>query len=166
MYPLLMPKKLLVIRHAKAGQFIEKSGDFNRPLDKTGQAEALEMAKRLFNEQLIPQQILSSPALRAITTANYFANILGFEEQSIIQEKAIYEASASTLLHIINHFDDKFDFIALFGHNPGVSNLAIDLCNADIYNFPTCGVVLMEFPFEEWKMISAGTGEMKRFDYV
>jgi phosphohistidine phosphatase len=66
---------------------------------------------------------------------------------------------------VINRFDNSSNFTALFGHNPGLTLLSIELCDCDIDNIPTCGVVLIEFPFHDWKLISAGTGNLKLFDF-
>jgi phosphohistidine phosphatase len=154
-------KQLLIVRHAKSDWDDPKLSDFQRPLNSRGHKNAPEMAHRLLKKKIVPQQIVSSPAKRAITTAEYFAEELGIKKSAIVQEPAIYEASAGTLLRV----DNKYDFIALFGHNPGVTNLVTDLCDADLFNIPTCGVILIEFPFDDWEMISKATGEVKLYDY-
>ncbi len=123
------------------------------------------MAGRLLNNGTIPQLLVTSPALRAITTAEYFADVLGIEKSAILKEPGIYEASSATLLNIINEFYNQYNFIALFGHNPGLTNLAINLCNSDVYNIPTCGMILIHFPFDDWNMISYWTGDQKMYDY-
>jgi phosphohistidine phosphatase len=158
-------KQLLIIRHAKSDWGDFKITDFDRPLNKRGLKNAPEMAQRLLDKGIIPQLLVSSPAKRAITTAKYFAETLGFSKKEIQEEPAIYEATTSTLLRTINNLDNKYDFIALFGHNPGLTDLAIKLSNFDVANIPTCGMVLIEFPFDDWKLISSGTGEKKLYDY-
>lgn len=160
-----MNKQLLIIRHAKSDWGNASLSDFDRPLNARGHSNAPLMASRLLFKHIIPQLLVSSPALRAITTAQYFADILGFAKQEIKQQQAIYLAPVSTLLNVINNFDNNPDCIALFGHNPGLTNLALDLCKCDIYNIPTCGIVFIEFPFTDWKLVSAGTGELKFFDF-
>ncbi len=161
----MMSKHLLLVRHAKADWGGFKLADFERPLTERGHRNAPEMAQRLLNKDMLPQLLVSSPALRAITTANYFAKTLGFSPSDILQEPDIYEAHTTTLLRIINHFDNRYDFIALFGHNPGLTELAIQLCHTDIAPIPTCGMVLIEFPFDNWQLLSGDTGEMRWFDY-
>jgi phosphohistidine phosphatase len=160
-----MSKRLLIVRHAKSDWDSGIKKDFDRPLNNRGEKNAPEMAARLIKKNLIPERIVSSPALRAITTAGYFADAFGLSKANIIQESGIYEASASRLLGIINHLPETNNFIALFGHNPGLTELVINLSNADIYNIPTCGVVLLEFPLDNWSEISSGTGEKLLFDF-
>jgi phosphohistidine phosphatase len=158
-------KQLLLIRHAKSDWNDPTQKDFDRPLNNRGHKNAPEMAHRLVKKGFIPQQLVSSPAMRAQTTAKYFAEAFGIKKSEIQNEQPIYEGSASSLLKVINQLDNGHDLIALFGHNPGLTTIAVNLCGADIYNIPTCGMVLIEFPFDEWKMVSNGTGKMVFFDY-
>jgi len=160
-----MPKQLLIIRHAKAGEADFKKPDFKRALSHRGEKNAQEMAKRLKTKNLQPQKLLSSPALRAISTANYFANELGIAQSEIIQDMEIYDALTNTLLDCINNMDDQADFVALFGHNPSITDLVNKLCTTTIYNIPTCGMALMKFPFDSWKMLSEGTGDLIFYDF-
>ncbi|MES3019422.1 MAG: histidine phosphatase family protein [Bacteroidota bacterium] len=160
-----MPKKLLLVRHAKSDWDNIKLSDFDRPLNSRGEKNAPEMAKRLLKKSIKPEQIVSSPAVRAITTARYFAKELGLEKSDIVKEPEIYEALTSTLMDVINELDNAYSFTALFGHNPGITSLVSNLCNEDLHNVPTCGMVLIEFPFEDWAMVSAGTGSLVFYDY-
>ncbi|HEX8376945.1 MAG TPA: histidine phosphatase family protein [Pedobacter sp.] len=158
-------KQLLIVRHAKSDWTSGAQKDFDRPLNKRGFRDAPEMADRLLRQHLIPQLLVSSPALRAYTTASIFAEIFNIHTKEIKTDKAIYEASSGSLLHLINAFDNRYNFIALFGHNPGITNLAINLCNTDVYDIPTCGMILIEFPIDDWKMVSKDSGEQTLYDY-
>ncbi|HTM97258.1 MAG TPA: histidine phosphatase family protein [Pedobacter sp.] len=160
-----MAKRLILIRHAKSDWANPGLKDFDRPLNKRGNLNAPEMAQRLVNQKIRPNLIVSSPALRALTTAKYFAKAWEIEEKAIQTEKHIYEAGIKTLLTIVNGFDDKFETIAMFGHNPGFTDFANYLSEVEIYNMPTCSVVMLEFPFESWEMVSAQTGKILLFDY-
>ncbi len=158
-------KQLLLIRHAKSDWGNAELSDFERPLNKRGKENAPQMAERLLRRGIVPQEIISSPAVRAISTAKIFAGTWGISKKEIKEEQAIYEAPVSTLIKVINRFDNTSNFTVLFGHNPGLTMLAVELCDCDIYNIPTCGVVLMEFALHDWKMVTAGTGSLKLFDY-
>jgi len=158
-------KQLLLVRHATAAWNSAELEDFNRPLNQAGDAEAIKMAAQLVSRQITPELLVSSPALRAISTARYFADILNINRKKIQEETAIYEATVPDLLKIISRFDDNYTCVALFGHNPGVTNLLLKLTNEDIYDFPTCGMALIEFPFDSWNLVSGGTGELKFFEY-
>ncbi len=160
-----MAKTLLLIRHAKSDWGDLMLSDFERPLNHRGEINAPEMAKRLVKRELFPQQFISSPALRAITTAKYFAKELHINPSDIIQEKEIYDALTNSLMKVVNNLDESSNFTALFGHNPGITGLVNYLINQEISHLPTCGMALIKFPFDQWKMVSSGTGELVFFDF-
>jgi phosphohistidine phosphatase len=160
-----MSKKLLIVRHAKSDWGNARITDFNRPINERGKTNAPIMGKRLKEKGILPDAVISSPALRAITTAKLFTHELGFSAAKIKQEKLIYEASCSSLLKIINDFDNAQEMVALFGHNNGITDLAVYLTDAEIFNIPTSGMVMINFPFDDWKMVGKNTGEVEFFDY-
>jgi phosphohistidine phosphatase len=159
-----MNKTLFIIRHAKS-DWSGNEIDFNRPLNHRGLENVPLMAKRIYKIGIIIDQIISSPAARALSTAKIMAKEWKFADEKFTLNPAIYEASVDTLLKIINGTDPSANCVALFGHNNGITNLANYLSSADITNIPTCGVVMISFPFDDWKMISQNTGELKYFDY-
>lgn len=91
-----MGKQLLLIRHAKSDWGNAGLRDFDRPLNGRGKSSAPEMAERLVKQQIVPELIVSSPALRAITTAQYFATAWHIPLENIELEPAIYEASVKS----------------------------------------------------------------------
>lgn len=157
-------KQLIIVRHAKSDWGNPDLRDFDRPLNKRGKANAPEMAHRLVKKQIKPQLMVSSPALRAITTAKFFADTWQMPLAEILEEPKIYEANVDTLLKVINNFDNNYDQIAIFGHNPGLTDL-VNYLDGHIYEMPTCSVAILEFPFEDWAMISEGTAKVVLFDY-
>ncbi|WP_316827740.1 histidine phosphatase family protein [Pedobacter miscanthi] len=158
-----MAKQLLLIRHGKSDWGNLDLKDFDRPLNKRGKENAPEMAERLINRGFKIDQIVSSPAKRAKSTAKYFAEAYNIGQ--IRFEESIYEANTSTLLKVVNGLNDSADKVVMFGHNPGFTDFANELCDAGIYNIPTAGMVLISFPFDSWQMVSKGTGELVFFDY-
>lgn len=156
-------KKLLLVRHAKASSAGLSVNDFDRPLAERGQRDASIMAARFCNYTNVPEHLLSSPALRAISTAEIFASEWNIPITQIARHPGIYEADFSDLLKIVNNADNEFSYIALYGHNPGISDLAFRLCGADTADMPTCAMLLIEFPFDDWAMISEQTGERRYY---
>lgn len=158
-------KNILIVRHAKADQTGLVNNDFDRPLNERGFQNAPEMALRLKYKNLLPQAFVTSTALRALTTANLMAQTIALSPEKIFLNKDIYEANAYQLLSVINGFDNQFDFVALFGHNPGLSNLLTNLDSSEVVNLPTCGMALISFETDNWQEISFGTGKVKWIDY-
>jgi phosphohistidine phosphatase len=147
-----MSKQLLIVRHAKSDWDNASLSDFNRPLNKRGIKNAPIIGDKLIKKSFHPDLVISSPALRALSTCEAVC-------------KNIYEASQQQLLKIINSIDNDFDKVAMFGHNNGVTDLTVYLTDADIFNIPTSGMVLISFPFDDWNMISKGTGEVIFYEF-
>jgi phosphohistidine phosphatase len=154
-------KKLLLIRHAKA---THETGykDFERPLTPSGLQDAAIMAGRLQEHSLIPQLMISSPALRTISTAHVFTQHLAVPNAEEI--KSIYDADVDDLVEVVNDLDDASDFTALVGHNPGISQLLHYLTD-QIEEMATCAVALIEFNVTSWSNIASATGKLVYFDY-
>jgi phosphohistidine phosphatase len=149
-------KKLLLIRHAKASHETN-TGDFARPLKHSGEKDALQLAKKLKSVDLVPQKVFSSPALRAKTTALIITEHLKLPEATYIE--AVYEAYDPVLLKVINTLPDNYDFIALTGHNPGLSSITTYL-TSKYCSLPTCGAVLISFDVDSWTLASMDTGHI------
>ena len=64
-------KKLCIIRHAKSSWKDFLLDDFDRPLNKRGKLNAPFMGSRLKKRNILPDIIVSSPALRAKTTKSF-----------------------------------------------------------------------------------------------
>lgn len=158
-------KQLLLVRHGKAEPHTSDKKDIDRALSRAGHLDAPEMANRFIGKGVLPEYLVSSTANRALTTAKHFAKVWNIEPEQVYTEAAIYEANVPTLLSLVNSLDNQYHKIALFGHNPGFTDFANYLCNADIYNIPTTGLVWIEFPFDDWAMVSEGTGTKLLFDY-
>lgn len=158
-------KHLLLVRHGKSDWANHHISDFERPLNARGLRNAPEMASRILNRNQVPELIVSSSALRALTTARHFAQVWDKPVEQIKQERAIYEANVKTLLQIVNQLDNKYQRVAMFGHNPGFTDFANYLADADIHNIPTCGTVLIEFSVDDWAQVSHHTGSLLKFDY-
>ncbi len=159
-----MTKKLTIVRHAKSDWGNASLKDFDRPLNKRGLRDAPEMAMMFDNRVSDVDYILSSPALRAKTTALTFSKVLGFTEDQLHFNQRIYHAHHETLFEIINQISNEFSHVMLFGHNPGLSDLGTLLTN-DYLNFPTCAILEAELHINSWAEVSPDTGSILNFDY-
>jgi phosphohistidine phosphatase len=149
-------KKLLLIRHAKAEKDTSVK-DIERPLKYIGIQDAAFMAERLKDGSHVPQIIITSPALRTKTTAEIFADHLLLPDPEI--KKAIYEAGQQTLLRVVNQLPVKYDFIALVGHNPGISQLLYYLTGEE-REVHTSTVAEIDFDTDNWASIGGDSGEL------
>jgi phosphohistidine phosphatase len=141
--------------------------DLERPLNKRGLKDAPKMAEIFSENNARPQLIISSPARRALETAENFAEDLDYDFAKIkVKVKdSIYEASLEDLLEVIMDFRPKYESIMLFGHNPGLTRLVNYLSPVKIDNLPTCGIFCLEFDVTKWYKIDAENCEFRYFDY-
>ncbi|MBB5397658.1 histidine phosphatase family protein [Mucilaginibacter sp. AK015] len=153
-------KKLLLIRHAKA---THESGyaDFERPLTDKGFKQCELMASRLIADGIRPEIMVASPALRTLSTANVFTQEMGLPQS--LTNKNIYDSSESTLLNVIYNLPQEFGFIALVGHNPGISQVLYYLTGV-IKEVPPCSVALIEFDADSWQEVFEGSGKLAHYD--
>lgn len=158
-------KKLFIIRHAKSSWADPSLRDFDRPLNKRGLRDAPFMAKMMVGKGIRPDQIVSSPANRAITTAGYFAEAQGISRKDIQIKHDIYEAYPEVLLSMIQRFDNDWNTVFIFGHNPGFTYLANLFEGEYLANIPTCGIVEVTTPIDDWQRLAAETGKMTAFYY-
>ena len=81
------------------------------------------MAQRLVAANIQADVVISSPAVRAMTTARYFVEALDMPADGIQQDPEIYEAGLETLLDVVRRTADMYDSAILVGHNPGLTML-------------------------------------------
>lgn len=160
-----MGRDLYLVRHGKSDWSVHGQKDYDRPLNDRGHRDSPRMGAIIAKMGISPGMLISSPAVRARMTAEYFAEQLQFEEDRIQYIDDIYEASVRILLNCINQFDDQYEKIMLFGHNPGLTYLVEYLSNEQPENIPTAGVVHIHFPLDSWQAVSGGTGDMMFFEY-
>jgi phosphohistidine phosphatase len=147
-------KTLFLVRHAKSSRDDPTLADRDRPLNERGERDAAAMARRLADRGVRPAVLLSSPALRALSTAGLFADGLGVARREIVVDDRLYAAGAGTLLAVIQALDDGFGSAMLFGHNPETSDLVRRLTGRFV-DLPTCAVAEMAFDTSRWADVGA-----------
>lgn len=158
-------KKLILIRHAKSSWDNTSISDKERPLNARGKKAAPFMAEILKKKNINIQLFISSPAERAFATAKKFADILGYPRNKILIVEKLYGATTYEILEIVNELDENLDCVAIFGHNPDLTQFNNFLSDTYIDNIPTTGIVLLNFEVDAWKEIGRGVGKLQFFDY-
>ena len=158
-------KQLLLIRHAKSSWDSLSQKDFDRPLNDRGHRGAPMMAKRLLDKKIDIDAFISSPAKRAFTTCKYFAETYNVKEKNIIAIPELYHAPVKNFYEVIINTDDVFNTIAIFSHNPGITEFVNELTDAAIDNMPTCGIFGVKAAISHWKDFEAAAKTFWFFDY-
>ena len=157
-------KRLFLIRHAKSSWDDAALADQERPLNERGKRDAPKIGERLARREVKPDLILSSPAVRALTTAKIIAGKLDYKRKHIGVDERLYAASADELLEIIHALDDRLQCVMIVGHNPELSELAQRLCG-EIDHLPTGAVAEFGFAAKSWADIGACPAATVAFDY-
>ena len=159
-------KRLILVRHAKSDWSLPGQEDWDRPLNARGQRDAPEMARRLRSRRLKPDRILSSPAVRALTTATVMARELRVVASLLQAEERLYLAAPADMLALLRELGAAAKHIMVVGHNPGVTEFANRLSGDEtIDNMPTCAVFTARFEIASWDRLDWGQGKDVEFDY-
>ena len=157
-------KTLLLVRHAKSSRDDTAMPDKDRPLNNRGKRDAPKMGERLAKRDLKPDLILSSPARRALKTAEIIAKKLDYTLKDIVVDDRLYAGEADDLLRVIHKLGDKLGRVMLFGHNPELTELAHRL-SSEIAHMPTCAVAAFTFDAKSWSYIGKGKPSSVTLDY-
>ncbi|MEW6651839.1 MAG: histidine phosphatase family protein [Bacteroidota bacterium] len=158
-------KYIYLIRHAKSSWDNPAQTDFERALNERGIKDAPKMAQLLKSKNVKPDFIVSSPAVRAFTTAEIFAEKFGFPESIISADARIYEASTRELSEVVQQLSDDYKTVFLFGHNPSISNFANLISSKPIVDMPTCAIVGLELNIDGWNNLEKFCGKLILHEY-
>ncbi|HLT91631.1 MAG TPA: histidine phosphatase family protein [Woeseiaceae bacterium] len=158
-------KTLTILRHGKSSWKQEGQPDFERPLSRRGEENAPLMAQRITEAGIRPSLIVSSPAVRAWSTAKLVARAIGYPLEFLHREDALYMAGLERLLDVIAAQDPGFNSIVVVGHNPGLTELANHLLPGVTDNLPTCGLVALAIDTDDWDLRTPKPVELLLHDY-
>ena len=158
-------KTLTLVRHAKSSWKDSSLADRDRPLNKRGNRDAPEMARRIAAAGIRPSLIVSSPAVRAWTTAKAVAKEIGYPIEFLQRENDLYLASLRNILDVLAAQDEKFNSLMVVGHNPGLTTFANYLAPGITHNVPTAGVVSVSIDQDDWNLHGQPAAELVLFDY-
>jgi len=151
-------KTLLLARHAKSDWETAGLRDHDRPLNARGRRDAPVMARRLRDDGVGLQRIVSSSAIRARSTADEYAAAF---ELAVVEETALYAASARTILAVASALPDAVEVAMLVGHNPGMADAVAELTGS-FAEFPTCAIAECAVDVTSWSELIDGSGSLLR----
>lgn len=149
-------KTLYLVRHAKSDWENTLLLDIERPLNNRGYSNANNMSMWFKSNAYQADCLISSPAVRAISTALIFARNLDYNANNIIIKQELYESSVKDYIKIIQQVSNDVNSVMLFAHNPTISETANKLCNELPIEMPTSAIVGIRFECDNWKEIKQG----------
>ena len=75
----------------------------------------------------------------------------------------MYDFGGESVLALLRSLDNRYESVAVFGHNHALTSLSNIFGNKAIDNLPTSGVVVIHFKVEDWARIERGQTELMIF---
>ncbi len=158
-------KSVLLIRHAKSGWDNPQQNDFDRTLNARGLKDAPAMAKKLADRNIQIDAFLSSPAVRAKQTCEFFLKAFNKGKNEIQLLSQLYLPEPSVIEETIVSLPDSVDTVAIFSHNNGITEFANQLTETKIDNMPTCCIFAVKIDAPDWSRFSKAKKSFWFADY-
>jgi phosphohistidine phosphatase len=158
-------KSVLIIRHAKSSWDNTEVSDFDRPLNDRGKDDAPRMAKRLLERHVSIDAFISSSAKRARKTAALFIKEFDGDKDQIILVPELYLAGPDAFYEAIAKAPASAKTIAVFAHNPGITDFVNELTDVRIDDMPTCAIFAIKVDIKNWPEFKDAKKQYWFFDY-
>jgi phosphohistidine phosphatase len=163
-------RRLLLLRHAKSSWDNPGLDDFERPLSERGIRDAPRIGAFMRTHDLTPDQVICSPARRAVETWEAVAPELP-EGVSFDFDPELYLASRSTIMDVVRSQPDSVATLMLVGHNPGTEITGRGLSSdgpAEALarlrtKVPTASLIEVQLPVDRWDEVEWGSGTLGYF---
>jgi len=164
-----MSKELCLLRHGKSDRDLAVD-DFDRPLKKRGKTAVQRMGEWMQQQLILPDYLVSSPAKRAISTANIAHKALEVEGLDIMQDKRMYQSGLEAIKSVLAECPINAARVLLVGHNPDLEDLLIYLVGASRLPetnklLPTSSLVRLKMP-EDWSTLEPGCAQLLSITYA
>jgi len=167
-------RRLILLRHAKTEHDAPSGRDHDRRLDERGCKDAAEIGAWIARNPPFPDSVLVSSATRAHQTWDIAWEAMkgSAPKPQVELVPELYGAEPAELLQIVraaSAADPKR--LMLVGHNPGMHELALALAGSGdgsartalAQNLPTSGLVVLDFPIEDWADVAFRRGRLALF---
>ncbi len=157
-------RELLLLRHGKSDWNTDKN-DFHRPLQDRGKRGAQRIGVWLATNAMTPDYVISSPAERALVTAEKCCKAMGQGSDNIVQQQKIYLADVDDLLEVLRQIPTEASRVLLVGHNPGLEELLLSLTGGDVELaedgklLPTATLAILEIE-ESWSDLKQSSARL------
>lgn len=154
-------RRLFILRHAKSSWDDPGLPDHERPLAPRGEKAAARISEHVRSEEIAPELVLCSTALRARQTLAALLPVLPGDVEVRLEDE-LYGASLDGLLARLREVDDSVGAVLVIGHNPTLHALALALTGRGdaLDRFPT-GALATVAVAGRWAELGEGAGELE-----
>ena len=159
-----MTRELMLLRHGKS-DWSTGQDDFHRPIKDRGKRGAQRQGVWLAQQGLEPDYAVTSPAERALVTAQKTLKAMGGHDGKLQKDGRIYAASLRDLLSVLADCPADAGRVLLVGHNPGLEQLLEFLAGPDLSLpedgklMPTAALARLRMP-DDWSRLNRGCASL------
>jgi len=150
-------RELWLLRHGKSDREVA-CPDIDRPLKPRGRRAAQRLGEWLHARHAHPDVVITSPARRALNTAQLVCDALDLTKQ-LTQEPRLYFHGIEEIKIVLAECPPTAQCVLLVGHNPDFEDLLSELVGEDnLPNaeklLPTAALARLEMP-DDWSTLEA-----------
>lgn len=152
-------RQVYLLRHGKSDWDSGFSSDHERPLARRGEQAARSVGRLLTALGKTPDCVISSSAVRALTTAT-LAKEAGNWEVDIEIAPDFYQAAPGALLSRVQGTADDVERLLLVGHEPTWSHTVGLLIGQAEVKMVTAALARVDLRIEKWQDTHFGSGTL------
>jgi phosphohistidine phosphatase len=141
-------KTVLILRHGKSSWKHAGLDDHDRPLKKRGRRDGPRMGRLIRQKDLVPDRIVSSTAVRALSTAKLAAEACGYEGE-ITRSADLYLSGTEAYLDELRDLPVEVNRAMVVGHLPDVEELVF-LMSGNTETMPTAALAWIDLAIDDW----------------
>jgi phosphohistidine phosphatase len=148
-------KTLFLMRHAKSSWKDDSLADHERPLKKRGKKDIKLISKVMKKNDLKPDLIVTSSAVRAKETAELLAEAIKYKGKLVVSDD-LYMGEPENYMKVLTDIKEKYNSVLIVGHNPGLEAY-LQIIDGEIEALPTAGLGYLMLAVDEWEDITLET---------
>jgi len=138
------------MRHGKADGQVGSRNDIERPLTELGRKRTDLIARELIKKKVLPQLIISSPALRTLQTSQQIAAGLNLSADAVQINEDLYFKTVNDYFDALYAAPDEKNCIMIVGHNPLVTQFVNFFLSQKVVDMPTSGLIALQSDARTW----------------
>lgn len=157
----------MLMRHAKSSWAESDTTDIERTLGERGRVAAAKLGDWIERENLTPDQVIVSNAVRCSETWDIIATKLS-QTPKVIVSPELYLAGVDGMLDVIRD-NANADRVLVIGHQPTIGSLARELRvdpapqHASFEKYPTGATTMLSFDVANWAEANFGGAELEGY---
>jgi len=139
-------KRISLLRHGQAEPL--PGADFDRNLTKPGRDSIVSLAQKGSHILGHPDRVFTSPAIRALSTAELFISTSGLSLSPEIRDE-LYAAEMEALLELAAGLPEELESVLIIGHNPSLEEFIEEISGRHLHLKPA-NLCIMDLEIPGW----------------